>query len=481
MNSSLSSSKENNPQVIGQEIANNDQIEVKAAIQKGVSTNANRARVHGSLGRLLIKQQRFAPAHQELTEAIKIDPTNPVWHLHNSIALKALSKTEEALAEASEAVILDHNNPEAINQFGLMLLETGKFDEAIISFAEAVRLKPNDIWYYLHLAEAFQRSGKFNSAIEIVEMLIEKDPKKANLYWSLVSLYGLIKSADQLVGTIDRAKTNGIANAEIYRHGALQLFNLDESEKAKKLLTIGIEQFPEDPILMHMVEQASKKLPERTPISFIQTKYQPIASEFESRLVTDYHRVPGLVRQAILQLRPKLDPSRAMPHRLSAVLDLGCGTGLLGLMINDLTTYIKGIDLSIPMLQIAQVKQVYREIEVIDIAEVIKSDLRLYEGIMAGSSIRYFGKLDDLISGIFKRTLPKGFCIFDLEAGDLDKSKSVTDYSLLPEGHFQHSRAYIEKCLIAAGFEIISISEEALYMRNDKQVFGYLVMAIRPL
>ena len=150
---------------------------------------------------------------------------------------------------------------------------------------------------------------------------------------------------------------------------------------------------------------------------------------------------------------------------------------MMGIMVQDLTAMIKGIDLSLEMLAIAQKKHVYNEFELEEISTVLASDARLYEGIVSGGALRYYSKLEPLFKLLYNRCMPNGFCVFDLEASP-DQSHSVVMHH---EGFFQHSRAYIESALTAAGFEIVQIAEELLYERNDQAVKGYLVSVHRPL
>ncbi|MDI9409097.1 MAG: tetratricopeptide repeat protein [Candidatus Pacebacteria bacterium] len=456
---------------------NHDQNLVKSALQQGTGNNVNKARVHGSLGKLLLRQQRFQQAEQELTQAIMLEPNNPDWLLARSKSLVSTGKFDAALADAAEAVIHGPDNAEVNNQFGVVLLHKNRVDEAILCFAKAIECEPTNKWYYLHLAEGLRRNRLYDAAIEIVTMLAAEDPKDEKLTTNLAELYGEAKDPDQVMAVLTNAVANQTSTAKLCQRIVFILNQMGESQKSAQAMAMGLKTHPDDAILQHLNLGASGKYPDRVANEFIKDKYRTLANDFDQSVISSRIRTPGLLRAAILQMRPKLDPSRKVPHKLSAMLDLGAGTGMMGIMVQDLTAMVKGIDLSLEMLAIAQKKHVYNEFELEEISTVLASDARLYEGIISGSALRYYSKLEPLFKLLFNRTMPNGFCVFDLEASP-DQSRQVVMHN---QGFFQHSRAYIESALTGAGFEIVEIADEHLYDRNEQPVKGYMVSVRRPL
>ncbi|MCX8500255.1 MAG: tetratricopeptide repeat protein [Alphaproteobacteria bacterium] len=454
-----------------------DQSAVKSAIRTGVGTESNRARVHGSLGKLLLRQQRFVQAEQELSAAIALEPENSEWLLARSKSYLVTGKFDAALSDAADALVFNPKNAETNNQFGLVLLQKNRVDEAMLCFAEAIKCEPTNKWFYLHLAEAFRRKGQIDSSIDIVRLTLENTPDDPALYLNLLELYGEAQNSTMVIETLELARERKTATQQLCQRAAFIENALGELELAKRVISLGLELFPEDPILQHFNQAASNELPDRVSNDFIKDKYRNEAGDYDSQIVAKNLRTPGLLRAAILRMRPKLEPSRKVPHKLSAVLDLAAGTGITGIMVQDLTAMIKGIDLSFEMIAQAQKKHIYNEFEIEEISSVLANDRRLYEAILCLGGFRYYSQLESLFDLLYHRCLPNGFCVFDLEASPDPKR----DFVMNPEGYFQHSRSYIETSLKAVGFEIIEIAEEVLYHSMGKPVQGFLISVVRPL
>ncbi|MGH6862621.1 MAG: methyltransferase domain-containing protein, partial [Phyllobacterium sp.] len=93
-------------------------------------------------------------------------------------------------------------------------------------------------------------------------------------------------------------------------------------------------------------------MPSAPPVAYVETLFDAYAPTFETMLLEklDY-RVPDLLAGAV--------DSAAPGRSFASVLDLGCGTGLMGLYFRSRSTRLAGMDLSEAMLQKAAEKQVY--------------------------------------------------------------------------------------------------------------------------
>ena len=101
------------------------------------------------------------------------------------------------------------------------------------------------------------------------------------------------------------------------------------------------------------------------------------------------------------------------------LLDLGCGTGLVGETFKDLAEgagRLDGIDLAPRMLDVARARGIYHELILGDLESVLFSPGRSYDLIVSADTMIYLGDLKPAFTGVAKRLEPGGFYIFACEA-----------------------------------------------------------------
>jgi Methyltransferase domain len=80
------------------------------------------------------------------------------------------------------------------------------------------------------------------------------------------------------------------------------------------------------------------------PANFVKQLFDDYSSTFEKSLDALVYNVPTLLSESV----------KSMDTNFSLMVDLGCGTGLLGPLLRPHTTHMIGIDLSPKMLAIAE-------------------------------------------------------------------------------------------------------------------------------
>lgn len=90
-----------------------------------------------------------------------------------------------------------------------------------------------------------------------------------------------------------------------------------------------------------------------TSENFSGTLFDGYAERFDSHLTQALHyTAPTLLKTALARIRD----NAGRPFRFDAVLDLGCGTGLMGAAIRDQSGFLAGCDLSPRMIELARAK-----------------------------------------------------------------------------------------------------------------------------
>ena len=98
------------------------------------------------------------------------------------------------------------------------------------------------------------------------------------------------------------------------------------------------------------------------------------------------------------------------------LLDVGCGTGMVGesLRTYGATGYLKGVDISPDMIQVAKEKQAYNDLSVVDLNEdPLTQERASYDGIVCYGTVSYF-ESPDIIDVLVSLAAPGGFICFDV-------------------------------------------------------------------
>lgn len=452
-----------------------DRDQVKKLLSDGVGGASGQAKLHASLGQLLLRQQRFAQAIAELDQAVALEPKNAPWLVSRAKALEFAGDLPRATIDVSDAVMIDPTNAGYADHLGLLLLRGGKVDEAIMCFSEAIRLEPEEVGYYRHLADGMRGAGNLDAAIELYERLIDVDAADEQNYVTIASIAIQQHKPEIADRAATKALANGVTTAQIYRIAGNSALLLKDKDRALTIYREGLTKYPDDGALKHLATVSGDENSDRVPDVYVSSLFDSLAQDYDMQIFGRRYRVPGLLRAELLRARPKLNPERPGAYKLSAALDIGCGTGLTGVMVQDLTAYLKGVDLSPKMIAKSQARYIYQELEVAEAVSSMKADPRLYECVVAAGVMEYIGKADVALATIHKRLLPSGLAVLTFLAG------TGADYALGSDGRFRHSRSYIESIATAAGFDIERIAEETLETIDEVKVDGFMVTLVRPL
>ena len=148
-----------------------------------------------------------------------------------------------------------------------------------------------------------------------------------------------------------------------------------------------------------------------------------------------------------------------VPHiegRLSAIADLGCGTGLCGPWFAPYARSLVGVDLSANMLAQARTREVYDELVAADLIDYLIDRPHRFDLCLAADVFVYAGDLQPAFAAVADALVPGGYFAFTVEI--------TTDrkWRLHTTGRYAHSAAYLRALAEATGFAIVA-SRPAAY------------------
>lgn len=204
-------------------------------------------------------------------------------------------------------------------------------------------------------------------------------------------------------------------------------------------------------------------VPGAAPESYVAAIFDKAAATFDEQLVNRLeYRGPQLLGEALSQV---LGARAAGLH----ILDLGCGTGLMGTALRPLARRLSGVDLSGAMLARAQTSGVYDELCHAEIITYLSTHEEQFDLIVAADVLNYFGDLSPVFRAIARRLRPGGRCAVTVEMGESQRIRLRGSLR-----RFQHSRAHLADAAGAAGLKEQVMEAVVLRMEKGEPVNAWL-------
>jgi predicted TPR repeat methyltransferase len=205
-------------------------------------------------------------------------------------------------------------------------------------------------------------------------------------------------------------------------------------------------------------------VPETPPTAYVETLFDAYAPTFEIALLERLeYRVPELLANAIKVAVPE--------RRFRSVLDLGCGTGLMGPYFRADADELGGVDLSEAMLQKAAEKQVYDTLIKGDVNE-LDTPAQSADLIIAADVFVYVGDLHRAFNNVAGALVPDGLFAFSVE-----NHSSDNELILQPSLRYTHSESYVRRVLAENSMTLVSLQQETIRLDRGEPLQGLIVVA----
>ena len=172
------------------------------------------------------------------------------------------------------------------------------------------------------------------------------------------------------------------------------------------------------------------------------------------------YKAPKIIAEIITAKKPNA--------LLGSVLDLGCGTGLVGDEIKNFSTRLDGIDLSKSMLDVAKSKNVYDNLKHQDIIGYLSTADLNFDYFISADVFVYVGDLTDIFRLIKFRNKSGGKFVFSTEHTD------KVGFVLEKTGRYSHSKKYIESLCKKFDYKLSHFEKNHLRKEKNNWVIGGL-------
>jgi predicted TPR repeat methyltransferase len=346
---------------------------------------------------------------------------------------------EDAQKLLSNAMTINPRFPEGWCTRGIVLLRLRRHEEALSCFEQAVMLKPDFLEALSNRATALLELRRLEDAVAGFDRVLALRPDHAISWNNRGNALAGLKRLDEAVQSYDRALAvdPNLPQAAINRQNAL--FELRRAT--------------------------------RCPPGYMRGLFDEFAAHYDDTMLEK------LGYRAHLHLRSLADrvlPPAKAPRR---ILDLGCGTGLVGEAFKDLAKggRLDGIDIAPRMIEAAKTRGIYDELILGDLEAVLAEPGRVYELILAADTMIYIGDLSNCFAGVANRLAPGGFYLFAVE------SWRGEGWQQTPMNRFRHSEAYLRAQAAAQGLRFVERMECTLRHESSEPVEGFAVALQKPL
>jgi predicted TPR repeat methyltransferase len=458
------------------------------------------AEARNGLGVVLARWGKMPAAIAHFTRALTIDPVNAEAYYNLGCALQAVGRINEAVIQYKSALALrpDYahawNNlgaliagidpaaseahfrravafmpdlAEAHNALGTLLARTNRPDEAIASYRRAVAVRPDFDEAHFNLGFVSQSQGRFNEASVSYNRALEINPRFTDAQAALDDIRKRIAELESEAARQIQALAGKPDDHSGHDNLRIMLFRLNLAGQQARAANIAEEWLricPSHPVARHLLSAIKGEHLPRAADEYIETTFDPFSGSFDQLMVDLGYQAPELLGKAL---------SCALPHGLD-VLDIGCGTGLGGLLLRPLAKTLTGVDLSQGMLAQAAKRKIYDQLHQSEIMTFLAAHPSSYDLIAATDVLIYFGELAPVLAWAKTALRPEGWIGFTLEKDDLITAQG---WRLQPTGRYCHTEDYIRRSLAAAGLALVSMETCILRKEADKDVYGLLVLA----
>jgi predicted TPR repeat methyltransferase/Flp pilus assembly protein TadD len=468
--------------------------EAERHIRQAIDLGLRSAQIFYNHGTVLKHLQRPLQALDAFDKALAIGPADAeMWNNRGSV-LNDLARLEDAIADFDTAISLQADFVGAHYNKAKSLLFLGRSAEASVALDRALVIKPElaETWvarradmptphslrrsrrsFEPTLAEAWVACGNVlyhhrrltcaGPALAAYGRALAIKPDLAEAWLGRGNILNLLRHHDQALPAYDRALAiePDLADSWLGRANALQeLKRLEEAVLAyRRARESGCDA---EFIQCTLASLGAEAAPRRAPRSLVIDLYDRYADQYDQHVAGALkYRTPELLFDAI---------ARSVPTSSLDILDLGCGTGLLGARLRARARTLTGVDISANMLKVAQRRQIYDELICDDLVDFLRRRSGEFDIAVAADVFVYIGDLSEVFQAVRRRLRPGGFFCFSVEAGGQE------DFVLGTNLRYAHSAAYVRKLAEEHGFIPEAIESSVIRHDGGAQVLGHLAV-----
>jgi predicted TPR repeat methyltransferase len=448
-----------------------------------------------------LRLREFRSAEERARRAVELAPQRPEFHQALGQSCRSQDRLEDAAHHYATALALQADHFESLLGLGTVHALRGRFSEASECYRRATCVRPDAAVAHFNLGRAYEDSGELDKAARCYRQALSIDPALAPAWLNLGGVAAQLGDASSAISAFRRAlelrpnyaaahnnlgtmlQTDGdldaaIASfreairlhpsyAEAYHNLGSALLHLRRDSEARYAFAQALRLDPAHVSARFNLGALSGENPLRPHPDVVRSLFDQYAPRFDAHLVDRLeYRVPE-------QLVSEISSLRGQSARLD-VLDLGCGTGLVGAAIRPLANRVTGVDLSARMLARARSRECYDRLAVEDIVTFVHDEpADSYDVVAAADVFVYLGSLADVFAEIARLLRRGGLFAFSVEALT---AQSAHGYQLQPTGRYAHSAEYLKALAQRHGLTFRHLAAASIRKQSGTPVPGWIAV-----
>ncbi len=322
-------------------------------------------------------------------------------------------------------------------------------------YKRAIGLAPDDFDARLNYAAFLQKQNRLSEALEEYRQAAIINPKAPEVSNNLGILQRSLNDFEQALDLFFNAFGLSPDNKEYALNIAetLVMYHRLQPQKAEKIAEQWLKSCPENEFARH-INAAFKGENIGNNFAYSQKLFDLFAEGYEQTMSDIKYHLPD-------EMASFLGPVTG------TIIDLGCGTGLLGEKIKSAQNHLTGVDISAKMLEKAEQKHIYDQLVQADIAAYCQN-LPAADLITAADVIGYIGDITALTKNIF----PHRFAFSAAIDNNIKNGFMLTE-----GGRYIYRSDYIEQTLSNSGYKNIRRQSAILRTENGQDIKGIIFEA----
>ena len=410
----------------------------------------------------LIERQKFDDAIQKCLGLTDTYPRSATLNINLGKCYSELGQTEQAITSYKKALDARPDWAEGHFIIGTILENNGELTAALESYNNLLKIDPCAAAYNA-IGMILGEKGELEASIKSYEKGIIMDKNSADLYNNLGNSQRNNRQLNAALDSYQKALSISPTHFGALNNMGITFSKLGNLDAAINSFQQAIRFDPDNVGIQHTLNALTGEQKASAPNDYIKNLFDEYASSFDHNLVEilGYH-TPKLITELIKKHQSDIS--------FGSILDLGCGTGLIGWELRNLCQNIQGVDLSKKMLSKARQKNVYNKLNHTGVVEYLSEASLDFDLFISADVFVYVGDLSEVFRLIKSRNKRNGRFIFSTEHTEKD------GFFLDKSGRYSHSESYIKMLCQEFDYQLKYFSKIDLRKHRDTYLTGGLYL-----
>jgi predicted TPR repeat methyltransferase len=373
---------------------------------------------------------------------------------------------------SSPAGTVDARDPIALHSAGIEAYRAGRLDMAAELIAKAIGANGHLPEFHYNLAIVLRAQGKLKEAAASYERAILLKPDYADAHNNLGNVWKTLGKRDEALACFERALLWRPGNADTHYNLGILCSDSGDRDEAARHFQRCLDLDSDDSLGagMLLAHLGLAIVPERTPQAQLLNIYD-VRSRFWDRESTYFGH--ALVAEGLRKHAGAADLD---------ILDIGCGTGLVGAQVRSLAGRLDGIDITPAMLEKARDKKIYDRLDQADLVAFMSEHRGGYDAILGAATLIHFGNLQAVFQAAAMCLRDQGLFVFTLFSHEDDRADFAvaSNDKLARSGCYTHGADYVERLALECGFSLKALKKAVHeHDQNGNPIPGLLVVLRR--